>query len=212
MQDDVADASSGLLARGDRSQAVCIAGASYGGYATLNGTREAPAAYRCGRRVDGRQRPSLLYAEQLVETTSAPGACAWAIARNDRRPFADAAMLASVALVERARDMRSLLLAYAAKIAGSAGPRHGHATTPCAPSAAIRVDRLYDGEGTGSRSRSNRCDFYGRFERVSRPHLAPYASRDPLRARRRGGSAARRRARVSVQVRIDWPWPSASGT
>ena len=48
MQDDLADAVLWAQAQGLADQRVCIAGASYGGYATLMGLVRHPELYRCG--------------------------------------------------------------------------------------------------------------------------------------------------------------------
>ena len=49
MQDDVADALAWAVGKGMADPAkVCIAGASYGGYATLMGLARDPTLYRCG--------------------------------------------------------------------------------------------------------------------------------------------------------------------
>jgi acetyl esterase/lipase len=48
MQDDVADALLWAQAKGLADKRVCIAGASYGGYATLMGLVRHPELYRCG--------------------------------------------------------------------------------------------------------------------------------------------------------------------
>jgi dipeptidyl aminopeptidase/acylaminoacyl peptidase len=48
MQDDVADAVRWAQSQGLADQRVCIAGGSYGGYATLMGLVRHPELYRCG--------------------------------------------------------------------------------------------------------------------------------------------------------------------
>jgi acetyl esterase/lipase len=49
MQDDIADATKWAIAKGYADpQRICIAGASYGGYATLMGLVNDPALYKCG--------------------------------------------------------------------------------------------------------------------------------------------------------------------
>ncbi|WP_166652162.1 S9 family peptidase [Roseateles toxinivorans] len=48
MQDDVADALLWAQAKGQAGKQACIAGASYGGYATLMGLVRHPELYRCG--------------------------------------------------------------------------------------------------------------------------------------------------------------------
>jgi len=49
MQDDIADAARWAIGKGEAdAQRVCIAGASYGGYATLMGLVRDPDLYRCG--------------------------------------------------------------------------------------------------------------------------------------------------------------------
>jgi len=49
MQDDIADGARWAIARGTAdAQRICIAGASYGGYATLMGLVNDPELYRCG--------------------------------------------------------------------------------------------------------------------------------------------------------------------
>ena len=49
MQDDIADGTSWAIAQGIADpKRICIAGASYGGYATLMGLVNDPDLYQCG--------------------------------------------------------------------------------------------------------------------------------------------------------------------
>lgn len=89
-------------------------------------------------------------------------------------PVADAAMLASVAPVERAHDIRApLLLAY-----GRDDRRVPlvHGTAMRAALRAVGRDPewvVYDGEGHGFHKPENRFDFYARVERFLARHLSP---------------------------------------
>ena len=59
MQDDVADAWPGPSTEDlVDPKRVCIAGASYGGYATLMGLIRHPELYRCGVGLGGGDRPA----------------------------------------------------------------------------------------------------------------------------------------------------------
>jgi dipeptidyl aminopeptidase/acylaminoacyl peptidase len=62
MQDDVADATRDAISKGYADpQRICIAGASYGGYATLMGLVKDPDLYKCGIEWVGVTDVNLMY-------------------------------------------------------------------------------------------------------------------------------------------------------
>ena len=166
MQDDVADAVRWAAGKGlVDPKRVCIAGASYGGYATLMGLARYPDLYRCGVAWVAVTDPRLLFDESWRSDISAEGRkYGYPVLLGD--PEKDAAMLRSAAPLEHAADIRApLLLAFG----------HDDRRVPLVHGLLMR-DALrergrdpewvvYDGEGHGWRKLENRLDFWGRVER-----------------------------------------------
>jgi dipeptidyl aminopeptidase/acylaminoacyl peptidase len=72
MQDDVADAAKWAIAQGIADpKRICIAGASYGGYATLMGLAKNPELFKCGVNWVGVTDLNLLYEESWSNDASA---------------------------------------------------------------------------------------------------------------------------------------------
>lgn len=113
MQDDLVDAVKWAAGRGwIDPKRVCIAGASYGGYATLMGLARDPEVFRCGAAWVAVSDPRLLFGLPWVNDISQE-------ARQHSLPVligdpkADAERLAAVAPVELAGRIKGpLLLAY----------------------------------------------------------------------------------------------------
>jgi dipeptidyl aminopeptidase/acylaminoacyl peptidase len=113
MQDDLADAVAWAAAQGwVDPKRVCIAGASYGGYATLAGLARHPDVYRCGIAWAAVTDPRLLFDLPWINDLSQE-------ARQHRLPalvgdpVKDAAALAAVAPVEQAKQIKApVLLAF----------------------------------------------------------------------------------------------------
>ena len=102
MQDDVADALAWAVAKGHvDGQRVCIAGASYGGYATLMGLARHPDLFRCGVAWVAVSDPRLMFqwrADYDVDTEGREYNYPTLIGD----PVKDAAMLDSVSQIGRA--------------------------------------------------------------------------------------------------------------
>ncbi|MBL8308483.1 MAG: S9 family peptidase [Rubrivivax sp.] len=172
MQDDVADA---VLWAADKGlidpKRVCIAGASYGGYATLMGLVRHPELYRCGAAWVAVTEPALLFDAGWENDISRE-------ARLHRMPVllgdpvADAEMLREVSpVVQAARIKAPLLLAY-----GERDRRvpleHGKRLREAMQAAGREPEYVvYDGEGHAWRRTSTRVDFAERLERFLSLHL-----------------------------------------
>lgn len=172
MQDDVADAVRWAAAKGwvDAGR-VCIAGASYGGYATLMGLARDGGLYRCGVAWVGVTDPRLMFGLPWVNDISEEGRL-YQLPTLLGDPVADAAALADVAPVELADRIKApLLLAY-----GGADTRvpleHGERMR-----AALRAAGqdpqwvVYRDEWHGWLKPENRFDFARRMEAFLARHL-----------------------------------------
>lgn len=173
MQDDVADALLWARKQGLASDRACIAGASYGGYATLMGLVRHPDLYRCGVAWVAVADPFL-----FLEGSS------WVfddIGRWGRRHVLpemvgdadkDAAMLTAVSPVAQAERIRApLLLAYGEddlRVPLAHGKRLREALIEAGhPPEWI----VYPNEGHGWQHLSTRVDFAQRVEAFLRRHL-----------------------------------------
>ena len=176
MQDDVADAV--LWAAQQRlvdPARVCIAGASYGGYATLMGLVRHPELYRCGAAWLAVTEPL-----RLLERSAWWDDDVGAEARKHSLPAlvgdakADAAMLKAVSPVQQAARIRApVLLAY-----GELDRRvplvHGREMRDALTAAGRPPEWIvYPGEGHGWRKPENRHDFARRLEAFLAQHLKP---------------------------------------
>lgn len=113
MQDDVADALNWAVAQGwvDAGK-VCIAGASYGGYATLAGLFRHPELYRCGIAWAAVTDPRLLFEPSWMNDISRE-AQRYGMPVVIGDPVADAAALAAIAPTEQAARIKApVLLAF----------------------------------------------------------------------------------------------------
>ena len=165
MQDDVADALKWAVAKGwvDGSR-VCIAGASYGGYATLMGLARYPELYRCGIAWVAVTDPRLMYS---IDAASDIGdefkLYRYPALIGD--PVTDAALLKAASAVELApRIVAPLLLVY-----GSSDVRvpleHGQKMRDALKAVGHPPEWLvYGGEGHGWLQSENRIDFAQRIE------------------------------------------------
>ena len=172
MQDDVADAVQWAAGKGlvDGSR-VCIAGASYGGYATLMGLVRHPSLYRCGIAWVGVTEPALLFESDYENDVSEE-------ARRHRLPVllgdpkADAEMLREVSPVAQAERIKApLLLAY-----GERDRRvpleHGKRLQAALQALGREPEYVvYEGEAHGWGLLSTRIDFAQRVERFLAQHL-----------------------------------------
>jgi dipeptidyl aminopeptidase/acylaminoacyl peptidase len=171
MQDDIADALDTAVKLGwaDKDR-VCIAGASYGGYATLIGLARQGDLFRCGVAWVAVTDPRLLFSVHWSDMSQAGKRYTMPEMIGD--PVADAAALAAVAPIELVGQIkRPLLLAY-----GGRDMRvplvHGESLRAKLAAAGRPPEWvLYDDEGHGWRRPQNQVDFWNRVERFLQTHI-----------------------------------------
>ena len=174
MQDDVADVVKWAVAEGyvdaDR---VCIAGASYGGYAALMGPIRHPDLYRCAVAWVAVSEPLALF-DQGTWSDIGDEAINYSLPDMLGHPQRDLPMLTEISAVVQAAKLKvPLLLAY-----GGADRRvplaHGQHMRD-ALTAAGRPPQwvVYPEEGHGWLKEENRFDFAARMEAFLAEHLKP---------------------------------------
>jgi dipeptidyl aminopeptidase/acylaminoacyl peptidase len=167
MQDDLADGARWAIAQGIADpKRICIAGASYGGYATLMGLARDPALYRCGVAWAGVTDIDLMYSGTWYEDSDLPDeykSYGMPVLVGDQ--VKDAAQLkATSPLAQAARITQPLLLAY-----GGADRRvplfHGTRFRDAVRRTNHQVVWIeYPEEGHGWWLPKNRIDFWTRVE------------------------------------------------
>jgi dipeptidyl aminopeptidase/acylaminoacyl peptidase len=172
MQDDLADALAWATTKGlVDGKRVCIAGASYGGYATLMGLVRHPELFRCGVAWVGVTDPRLMFQWRWGYDVGVEGReHSYPTLIGD--PVKDAAMLDSVSPVLLADRIKApLLLAYGGedrRVPLVHGTRMRDALT-----AAGRPPQwvVYSDEGHGWYKLENQLDFARRMEDFLARHL-----------------------------------------
>lgn len=173
MQDDVADAVLWAQAQGLADKRVCIAGASYGGYATLMGLVRHPDLYRCGVAWVAVTDPFLyLEGSWWIRDDISDSGRRYSLPQMVGDAKADADMLTSVSPVAQASSIRApLLLAF-----GEADERvplaHGKRLREAMQKAGREpVWVTYPDEGHTWRLPQTRADFARRMEKFLGEHL-----------------------------------------
>ena len=168
MQDDIADGARWAIAQGTAdAKRICIAGASYGGYATLMGLINDPDLYKCGIDWAGVTDINLLYDGQWNFTSDLPdGWKQYGMPELVGDQVKDAEQLkATSPLLQASRIKQPLLLAY-----GGADMRvplpHGTKFYKAVKEGNPNVEWIeYEEEGHGWALPKNRIDFWGRVEK-----------------------------------------------
>jgi dipeptidyl aminopeptidase/acylaminoacyl peptidase len=164
MQDDVADAATWAIAQGlaDR-QRVCIAGASYGGYATLMGLIKNPEIFRCGVEWVGVTDINLMYSITWSDASYIWKEAGMPELIGDR--VKDAVQLETTSpLKQAARLTQPLLMAYGTQDR-RVPIKHGTAFRDAVVKTNPNVEWIeYPGEGHGFYLTQNRVDFWTRVE------------------------------------------------
>ena len=172
MQDDVADALAWAVAKGhaDASR-VCIAGASYGGYATLMGLVRHPDLYRCGVAWAAVTDPRLRMTWRADSDATAE-VREFSLPKLVGDPVTDAAMLDSVSPVLLAERIKAPVLLAFGGLDRRVPPVHGTRMRD-ALTAAGRPPQwvFYEDEGHGWYKASTRVDFAQRVEKFLAEHL-----------------------------------------
>ncbi len=165
MQDDVADAAVWAVQQGSADpQRICIAGASYGGYATLMGLARNPEIFRCGFEWVGVTDIDLMYSDSWSDASDMWKEYGMPAMVGDR--VKDAAQLAATSPIRLAAKIRQpLLMAYGGvdrRVPAIHGIRFRDAVSVTNPN----VEWVeYPGEGHGWMLEANDIDFWSRVER-----------------------------------------------
>jgi dipeptidyl aminopeptidase/acylaminoacyl peptidase len=171
MQDDLADAVQWAAERGwvDATR-VCIAGASYGGYATLMGLVRHHDLYQCGIEWVGVSDIELLYSIHWGETSEESRSYSLPVLIGDR--VADAAQLKATSPLAQAESIRRpLLMAYGA-LDLRVPIEHGNYLRDALSKTNKGVEWiLYANEGHGWRMLETNTDFWTRVEKFLEQHI-----------------------------------------
>ncbi|MDQ2820855.1 MAG: prolyl oligopeptidase family serine peptidase [Pseudomonadota bacterium] len=168
MQNDIADGTRWAATQGYAdANRVCIAGASYGGYAVLMGLVNDPALYKCGVEWAGVTDINLLYTDTwLSESDVSQAYKQYGMPRLIGDQVKDAAQLKATSPIEQAsRITQPLLLAY-----GGADRRvpieHGKLFYEKVKKTNPRVQWVvYGNEGHGWYLPETRIDFWTKVEK-----------------------------------------------
>ena len=179
MQDDIADGARWAIAQGTAdAKRICIAGASYGGYATLMGLVNDPDLYKCGIDWAGVTDINLLYDGQWNYTSDLDDAWKqYGMPTLVGDQVKDAEQLKATSPLEQAaRIKQPLLLAY-----GGADMRvplpHGTRFYKAVKEGNPNVEWIeYEEEGHGWALPKNRIDFWGRVEKFLDKNIGPAAA------------------------------------
>jgi dipeptidyl aminopeptidase/acylaminoacyl peptidase len=177
MQDDVADGARWAIAQGIADpRRICIAGASYGGYAALMGLAKDPDLFRCGVEWVGVTDLALRYKSDWRSDLSAEGAqYTLPVLMGD--PDKDAQQLKDTSPVNLAsRIKQPLLMAHGGsdrRVPIAHGKNFRDAVAPYNKN----VEWVeYPEEGHGWRLVKNRVDFWGRVEKFLAANIGDAAA------------------------------------
>lgn len=173
MQDDVTDATRWAMAQGLADpKRIAIAGASYGGYATLMGLVREPGLYRCGVCWVGVTDLDMLHTVTWDDMPASYKKFGMPKLLGDRVKDADD-LKANSPLTHAAKITQPMLLAYGGKdrrvpiVHGEKFKKAVQATNP-------NVEWVvYDDEGHGWADPANKLDFYGRMARFLDRYTGP---------------------------------------
>jgi dipeptidyl aminopeptidase/acylaminoacyl peptidase len=171
MQDDVVDAALWAVKQGFADPArICIAGASYGGYATLMGLIRNPDVFQCGVQWLGVTDIDLMYSIHSSDLSAAYLKYGMPVMVGDREK--DAERFAAVSPVRQAaRIQRPLFMAYGA-LDRRVPIEHGQELREALERANRPFEwKVYDDEGHGWMSTANQVDFWTRVETFLARHL-----------------------------------------
>lgn len=180
MQDDIADGARWAIDQGlVDPKRICIAGASYGGYATLMGLVNDPDLYQCGINWIGVTDMGLLFDSGWVFTSDASDDLkAYTLPQMVGDPVRDAERFAATSPIRQAaRITRPLLLAY-----GGVDQRvpinHGTRFREAVMRTNKQVEWVeYPEEGHGWALEKNSIDFWTRVEKFLDRHIGSGAPR-----------------------------------
>jgi dipeptidyl aminopeptidase/acylaminoacyl peptidase len=174
MQDDNADALAWAVSQGlvDPARA-CIAGASYGGYATLMSLIRYPDTYRCGVAWAAVTDPRLMFSEDWAnDSDEGVRTFWWPQLIGD--PVKDAEMIRRATPAERASEIKVPLLLAFGRDDRRVPIEHGNRMRAALTAAGHPPEWVvYEGEGHGWRTVEHNLDFYRRVDRFLAAQLKP---------------------------------------
>jgi dienelactone hydrolase len=173
MQDDIADAARWAIAQGIADpKRICVAGASYGGYATLMALARDAELFRCGVQWVGVTDIDLMYSVHWSDTSDTWKRYGMPVLIGDREK--DAAQFKAASPLQNAERIRQpLLMAY-----GAWDLRvpivHGEKFRDAVQRGNKQVEWVvYADEGHGWAKPATQIDFWGRVERFLAAHIGP---------------------------------------
>ncbi|MES2901905.1 MAG: alpha/beta fold hydrolase [Pseudomonadota bacterium] len=182
MQHDIADGTRWAIEQGIADpKRICIAGSSYGGYATLMGLVNDPDLYRCGFEWLGVTDIELMYTGTwFTKSDLDEGTLRYGMPVMIGDVVKDAAQLKATSPIQQAARIRQpLLLAYGAedkRVPLFHGKKFYSAVTRTNKQVEF-VD--YSGEGHGWSLPKNRIDFWQRVEKFLDKHIGSGSLRVP---------------------------------
>jgi dipeptidyl aminopeptidase/acylaminoacyl peptidase len=168
MQDDIADGARWAIAQGIADpKRICIAGASYGGYATLMGLIKDPDLYRCGIDWVGVTDIQLLYdGHWSFKSDMSDEWKEYGMPELVGDPVKDAAQLAATSPLRQAARLRQPLLMAYGGVDHRVPMYHGRKFHDAVTETNKQVEWIeYQEEGHGWSLPKNRIDFWGRVEK-----------------------------------------------
>jgi len=173
MQDDVADALLWAQAQGLASSKACIAGGSYGGYATLMGLVRDPQLYRCGVAWVAVTDPFLfLKGSWWIDDDIADSGRQYLLPELVGDAEKDAAMLTEVSPLAQAARIKAPLLLAIGEADRRVPPAHGQRLREALQAAGHPPEWVsYPDEGHSWRLVATQVDFARRFEAFLARHL-----------------------------------------
>ncbi|MBC7990621.1 MAG: S9 family peptidase, partial [Luteimonas sp.] len=171
MQDDVADATKWAIRQGYAdAKRVCIAGASYGGYATLMGLIRYPELYRCGFEWVGVTDIDLMYSITWSDASDNWKGYGMPALIGDR--VKDAEQLAATSPIKLASELRQPLLMAYGGLDRRVPIEHGIKMRDALRPHNKQVEWIdYPSEGHGWSLQANDIDFWTRVEKFLVRHL-----------------------------------------
>ena len=171
MQDDVADAARWAIAQGLADpKRICIAGASYGGYATLMGLIRDPALFRCGVEWAGVTDLDMLFTSMTWDQEDLARDYGLPVLIGDRAK--DAAQFAATSPLKLAARLEQPLLMAHGGLDQVVPIGHGTKMRNALRAHNPNVEWIeYPDEGHGWMLEANRIDFWSRVERFLDTHL-----------------------------------------
>ena len=150
---------------------VCIAGASYGGYATLMSLIRYPDLYRCGVAWAAVTDPRLRYEESWASDSTAE-VRKFSLPALVGDPVKDAELLKAATPVEHAAQIRAPLYLAFGRDDHRVPLEHGTRMREALRAAGNDPEwTVYDGEGHGWQKLENKVDFYDHMARFLAKHL-----------------------------------------